>query len=213
LIFFGRTPSIIALLLSGFTFALQFVAHDEISYSLSQIANACWPTNAYFAISLNVFNRGNRPAALVSANARLIERKISDQRTITDANCEISATESPKVRGLYAGNPKEKLGPNLGAVYKYEASIEAGKLFTSNLIFRIFAKSDKSEIKKEDQDIEGVVCLDLILAASRGFTYHISRHLRRPFGIRARKISSYRGGGPCRKSKACTCDGDRCSAL
>jgi hypothetical protein len=43
------------------------------------------------------------------------------------------------------------------------------------LIFRIFAKSDESEIKKEDQDIEGVVCLDLILAASRGFTYITSR--------------------------------------
>jgi hypothetical protein len=172
---FGRTISIIALLLSGFTFALQFVAHDEVSYSLPQITNARWSTNAYFAISLNVFNSGNRAAALVSANARLIERNLSDHRQVTDANCEIAATETAHVRGLYAGNPEEKLGPSLGEVYKYEASIEAGKLYESNLIFRIFGKSDKTEIKTEDQDIEGVVCLDLIFAASTGVTYITSR--------------------------------------
>jgi hypothetical protein len=181
---FGQRMSIIALFISGvsllisiFTFALQFVAHDAVSYNISQITNATWPTNAYFAISLNVFNRGNRPAALVSANARLIERKLQSERPqITDADCEISAaTEQPRVLGLYAGNPDEKLGPNLGAIFKYEAVIEAGKLFTDNLIFRIFAKNDKAEIPQEDKDLQGIVCLDLIFVASKGFTYVTTR--------------------------------------
>ena len=123
--------SSVSLLISVFTFTLQFVSHDEVSYNLPQITNATWPTNVYFAISLNVFNRGNRPAALVSANARLIERKLQSERPqITDADREISAaTEQPRVLGLYAGNPDEKHGPNLGAIFKYEAVIEAGKLF------------------------------------------------------------------------------------
>jgi hypothetical protein len=161
--------------MSLFTFALQFVVHDKVSYSISQITNATWPTNTYFAISLNVFNTGNRPAALVSATARLVEKKFGgDQRQITDAAC-LTETGNVKSRGLYAGNPDEHLGPNVGAVYKYETSIEASKLSTTNLIFRVFAKSDKSEIPKEDQDIEGIVCLDLIFVASQGSTYITSR--------------------------------------
>lgn len=180
----GRRISLIALLVSGlsllissFNFLLQFVAHDAVSYNLPQITNATWPANVYFAISLDVFNRGNRPAALVSANARLIERKlISERPQITDADCHISAaTKQPRVLGLYAGNPDEKLGPNLGAIHKYEAVIEAGKLFAGNLIFRIFAKSDRSEISQEDKDLQGIVCLDLIFAASKGFTYTTTR--------------------------------------
>jgi hypothetical protein len=126
------------------------LCYDAVSYNLPQITNVTWPANVYFAISLNVFNRGNRPAALVSANARLIERKlISERPQITDADCNISAaTEQPRVLGLYAGNPDEKLGPNLGAIYKYEAVIEAGKLCTGNLIFRFSQKVIKLKFHK-----------------------------------------------------------------
>jgi hypothetical protein len=171
----SRVLSVIAVLISLFTFALQFAAHDEVSYSIPQTTNATWATNTYFAISLNVFNTGNRPAALVSATARLVEKKFGgDQRQITDAAC-FSETGNVKSRGLYAGNPDEHVGPNVGAVYKYETSIEPGKLSTTNLLFRVFAKSDKSEIPKGDQDIEGIVCLDLIFVASKGSTYIASR--------------------------------------
>jgi len=83
----SRVLSLIALIMSLFTFVLQFVAHDAVSYNIAQGTLATWHTgNAYFAVSLNVFNRGNRSAALVTATARLIRRKLSsNQQNVTDA--------------------------------------------------------------------------------------------------------------------------------
>jgi hypothetical protein len=162
---------------------LQFVAHDAVSYNIAQGTLATWPQNgnAYFAVSLNIFNRGNRPAALVSATARLIQRKLrSDQRRVVDADCNTSPTERPNIKELFSGT-EENFQPYLGAVHKYAASIEGGKLSTDNFIFRIFADNDKSKIPQEDKHIEGIVCLALIFADSQGVIYPSLRAL---YGVR-----------------------------
>jgi len=49
------------------------------------------------------------------------------------------------------------------------------------LIFRVFAENDKSKIPQEDENIEGVVCLALIFADSKGVVYPSFRAL---YGVR-----------------------------
>jgi hypothetical protein len=121
----SRIFSLTAFLISVFTFTLQFVARDAVSYNIAQAAVAKWPKdgNAYFGISLNIFNRGNRPAALVSATARLVKRQLkNDQGHVTDADC---STQLPFLE-LFAGTA-ENLQRYIGSVQKYTASVEAAK--------------------------------------------------------------------------------------
>jgi hypothetical protein len=173
----SRVIAVVAIIMSLFTFALQFVAHEAVFYKVSQATLATWPKkgNVYFAVSMNVFNTGNRPAALVSATARLIPRKLrSDQRHVTDAECYATQTEQAKMMELFAGTGES---PYLDAVRKYEASIEGGKLFTDNFIFRMFAENDKTKIPDDEKNVEGIVCLAVIFADAEGNIYPLLRAL------------------------------------
>jgi|HubBroStandDraft_6_1064221.scaffolds.fasta_scaffold660405_2 hypothetical protein len=84
--------SIVALVISLITFSLQFIAHDRLAYLLSNVTTVFWPNNVYFIVSLSVFNSGNRPVALISATADLVEMKIEHRQEVTDADCVTSPT-------------------------------------------------------------------------------------------------------------------------
>jgi hypothetical protein len=170
---FGRTVAIIALLISLFTFALQFVGHDAVSYLISHVSTTAWPTNGYVTVSLSVFNRGNRPAALISATADRVEMKVAnDQQKVTDSDCQTPHENKARRFTLFPVS-KETGNPILASVYKYSTSLEAGKLLTENLIFSIFSGDNVTE-----KDVEGIVCLKLNFADSKGAIYDITRALQ-----------------------------------
>jgi hypothetical protein len=97
----SRVIAIIAFIMSAFTFLLQFVAHDAVSYSLSHESTTTWPAYNYFTFSLNIFNSQNLSSALIAATANLIERKLGDQWKVTDADCQIPAGVKPRVLSLF----------------------------------------------------------------------------------------------------------------
>jgi hypothetical protein len=155
----SRIIAIAAFVLSAITFALQFVAHDEVSYSLSHVTISKAPTDYYFAVSLSIFNGGNRSAALVEAAARFLKRTLTNKATITDSDCPPSRqVNSEEFVGLNTmASDKDSPNPFLPSLYQYEAVIEPGKLFTKTLIFSI----GKAIHPSNWRFTEGAVCLVL----------------------------------------------------
>jgi len=145
--------AVISLVISLITFSLQFIAHDQVAYLLSNVTTAFWPNNVYFVVSLSVFNTGNRPVALISATADLVEMKTGQRQEVTDFDCVTSPTST--VRELFATSPGND-SPVNAAVYQYGATIDGGKLITANLVFRRFGDD-----APRNETVEGVVCLRL----------------------------------------------------
>jgi hypothetical protein len=161
--------SIVALVISLITFSLQFIAHDRLAYLLSNVTTVFWPNNVYLIVSLSVFNSGNRPVALISATADLVEMKIEHRQEVTDADCVTSPTS--KVRELFAAQPGND-SPVNAAVYQYGAAIDGGKLITANLVFRRFGDD-----APRNETVEGLACLRLAFADATETRYFVSRPL------------------------------------
>src|SRR5215471_3616997 len=161
--------AVISLVISLITFSLQFIAHDQVAYLLSNVTTAFWPNNVYFVVSLSVFNTGNRPVALISATADLVEMKTGQRQEVTDFDCVTSPTST--VRELFATPPGND-SPVNAAVYQYGATIDGGKLITANLVFRRFGDD-----APRNETVEGVVCLRLTFADATEIRYFVSRPL------------------------------------
>jgi hypothetical protein len=162
--------ALVSLVISLITFSLQFIAHDRLAYLLSNVTTTFWPNNVYYTVSLSVFNNGNRPVALISATADLVETKIENrQQAVTDADCVTSPTS--KVVELFAAPPGNDTPVN-AAVYQYGTAIDAGKLVTANLVFRRFGDDTP-----RNETVEGVACLRLLFADATETRYAVSRAL------------------------------------
>jgi hypothetical protein len=168
--------SVFALLISAFTFFLQFIAHDSLLYNISHVSTTVWPTtNAYFTVSLSIFNTGNRAEALLSAVAVRIQRSLGDQSAITDLDCVLPKNRQFPVYSLFPVLPGQT-NPELESVTQYDAVVDAGKIFSKNLIFGLFSSSPHT-LSTDDYNAEGVVCLKLLFTDSTGKIYPTTRAL------------------------------------
>lgn len=174
--------SITSLVISLITFALQFIAHDNISYLLPDVVMTTWPDNHYITISLNVFNGGNRPAALISATVDRtpLPRNLNLTNMTTNGLGDGECPTKPYHKGMHVfplfevthGTTANPLLASVSSGASSGASVEPGKLFTETLLFKIFYPNSTGS-----QDVSGLICLTMMFADSDGNIYNITRAL------------------------------------
>jgi hypothetical protein len=76
----SRIIAIAAFEISLITFITQFVAHDKLLYSLSDLNLLKSNTDFLYSVSLSIFNEGNRPAALISEVAEFKQFILKKQK-------------------------------------------------------------------------------------------------------------------------------------
>jgi hypothetical protein len=167
----GRTIAITALVISALTFAFQFAAHESVSFVTTPPALITHDPadgeqpNAFVETGLTIFNRGNRLATLIVAQARLfpISREVAVKDPV--AACE---NEPPQFMTMLLFGEKAT-----NRSYVFSGTIEPGKALTTDLIFGVFHPNDKSRSKRA----AGIVCLRLLVADSKGDIYTVHQPL------------------------------------
>jgi hypothetical protein len=158
-----------ALLISLVTFGLQFIVHDSVSYVLSVPSNIAQPENTYVNVPLDIFNNGNRPAALIEAKATFILQKVvGSNEKLTDNDCQQPA---PRIMELLPNSVDTKDDPEFAPTYRYSGAIAGGSVTIENMSFRLFYKNNAQHY------VEGIVCLELKFAEERGIIKDITRIL------------------------------------
>lgn len=170
---FSRFLAVLATVISVFTFVLQFIAHDSLSYIVSPSVSTTlwWPTDAYIIVTLDIFNTGNRPAALISANAWRIQEKLSpDQKLIPDAICNNAAATKTRKFALFPvmNNTTDIITSSVKN--NYASVVKGSKMMIKQLTFSIYGNDKRIPLDNRD-DVEGVACLDLRFADATGRIY------------------------------------------
>jgi hypothetical protein len=152
----SRVISVAAFLVSAAAFTVQYVAHDQLIYDVSDtdIHQQSNPVRATVQNVLVLYNLGNRSAALLEANAAMID--FDPGKESPDQACE-KTTGFVWLSALNATYP--------GRVYgQYGGVVEAGKILLQNLQFSL-PTGAASGLPQN-----AVICLDLTFWDSRGAT-------------------------------------------
>ncbi len=145
-----------ALLISAAAFTVQYVAHDQLIYDVSKtnIYQQPNPVRATVQNVLVIYNLGNRSAALLEANATMID--FNPDKEKPDQACN-KKTGLIWLSTVNAASSEKVLG-------QYGSVVEAGKILLQNLQFSLPTGAASG------LPHNAVVCLDLTFSDSGGAT-------------------------------------------